>query len=518
MEAQKMLQRLSQKNSIRYIQLLLLFLLLQINSYANNDRALYIKQYSNESKIALIIGNGQYSHFSKLKNAKNDAYDMNNVLKNQGFETLYLEDGTLKDMKKIVRKFSKKLRNGGVGFFYYAGHGVEVDGQNYLIPTNAQIPEKNEVEYEALSMNMIIDKMEDSNNRLNIVVLDACRNDPFSRSGGGGLAQINNAKGMYIAYATAPGKVASDGSGKNGLFTTYLMQNIQKPNLKLNDVFAKTRKEVYEKSNNKQLPWTSSSVIGDFYFKVNNNDINYEQPKQNKKPQEQSTFSFSNKLPTHFSIKINPTPYDAKVTITNINQKYYDGIKLQKGNYDIEVSKEGYLTKKGTISLKNNIDINIALDKVVVNKPIVQTKTNSNVNLNVEKQNFAKTNKLFQKIFDNFKNYQSTQIRLKIPQIAENGLVVPTSIEIKDSQKGKLYLFTDANKDNFIISYESFLNNNKHQYSTRIKMEKSGYIYAVFVANSGKTIATRAYLKTVAGESSSNSSSLLLHVLKSYTF
>ncbi len=251
---------------MKFLLLLLLpFLLLA----STNSRALYLKKYHSESKTALVIGNSNYQHFSKLKNSKNDAYDMSQVLKRQGFDVLYLKNGSLKAMKKIVRKFSQKLRNGGVGFFYYAGHGVEVNGKNYLIPTNAQIPEKNEVEYEALSMNMIIDKMEDSNNRLNIVVLDACRNDPFSRSGGGGLAQINNAKGMYIAYATSPGSVASDGRGRNGLFTKHLMRNIQHSNLTLNEVFKNTRSQVYRDSQDTQLPWTSSSVIGDFYFNIN---------------------------------------------------------------------------------------------------------------------------------------------------------------------------------------------------------------------------------------------------------
>lgn len=263
---------------MRYLLLLIVPILL----FANQDRAIYIKKYKNESKTALVIGNNNYKHFSKLKNSKNDARDMKRVLNKLGFNVIYLENGNLRDMKKSVRKFTKKLRNGGVGFFYYAGHGVEVDGENFLIPYDAQIPEKNEVEYESLPVNMVVDKMEDSNNRLNIVVLDACRNDPFSRSGGGGLAQINNARGMYIAYATAPGQVASDGSGKNGLFTKHLISNISKPNLKLNDVFAKTRAGVYEDSYNKQLPWTSSSVIGDFYFNIDT-DIKYV-PKKTAKP------------------------------------------------------------------------------------------------------------------------------------------------------------------------------------------------------------------------------------------
>jgi len=211
---------------------ILIILLLLTTLSANEDRALYMQKHKNEQKIALVIGNSNYKHFSKLKNTTNDSYDIRETLKSLNFsKVFYLENGTLREMEQIVRKFSNKLRNGGVGFFYYAGHGIEVDGNNYLIPINADIEEKDEVKYKSLAMNMIVNKMEDSRNRLNIILLDACRNDPFSRSGGGGLAQINNAKGMYIAYATAPGEVASDGSGRNGLFTKYLIKNLNKSNL-----------------------------------------------------------------------------------------------------------------------------------------------------------------------------------------------------------------------------------------------------------------------------------------------
>ncbi|MEA2100546.1 MAG: caspase family protein [Campylobacterota bacterium] len=336
----------------------LLLILFVTISFASNERGLFLKKYKNEAKTALVIGNSQYKYFSKLKNSKNDAYDIQKVLASQGFDVLYLKEGSLRDMKKIIRKFTKKLSAGGVGFFYYAGHGVEVDGRNYLIPTDANIPEKNEVEYESLAINMLIDKMEESGNRLNIVVLDACRNDPFSRSGGGGLAQINNAKGMYISYATAPGKVASDGKGRNGLFTKYLIRNIKKPNLTLNEVFKKTRISVYRDSNDKQLPWTSSSVMGDFYFKIDKN-LDYQKTIKNR---EKSSFNFSNEKPTTFSLTIQTKPSNAKVQIMNIKDKYYDGIQLKKGKYKIKVSKNGYISRNGDIDLKNDLKLTISLD------------------------------------------------------------------------------------------------------------------------------------------------------------
>jgi len=327
-------------------QIIILFILLLLSSTLQADsRALYLKKYSNENKVALVIGNRNYTHFSKLKNSTNDAYDMQKILKDKGFDVLYLENANLRTMKKTLRKFTNKLRNSGVGLFYYAGHGIEVDGKNYLIPINANIPKKDEVEYEALAMNMVIDKMANAKNRLNLVILDACRNDPYSRSGDGGLAQINNAQGMYIAFATAPKSVASDGSGRNGLFTKHLIENIKKPNLELDRIFKNVRKGVKQESNGAQQPWTSSSVDGDFYFNA------------------QTEIIQKNEKPNTFSLEINPTPSDAKIIITNRREKYRHGMYLKSGKYIIKVSKNGFLTKKLTINLRDNIYTNVKLEK-----------------------------------------------------------------------------------------------------------------------------------------------------------
>jgi hypothetical protein len=317
------------------------------------ERSLYIKKYKNENKIALVIGNCNYSKFAKLRNSCNDAIDMKYTLQNLGFRVYFLKNGSKRAMKQKIKAFTNALKNGGVGMFYYAGHGIEVDNKNYLIPLYADISEKPDVEDEAVSVNWIIDRMEYAKNRLNIVVLDACRNNPFGRGGGGGLAPINDAKGMYIAFATAPGKTASDGSGRNGLFTKYLIKNLQTPNLTLNEVFDKTRKDVYRYSYERQLPWTMTSVIGEFYFKL---DGEVTHP---------STFSFKN-VDDKVSLTINPTPYNARVEITNISGNYYDGIRLKKGRYYVRVSKPGYITKSGYIDLKSDTNIAITLDKEVV--------------------------------------------------------------------------------------------------------------------------------------------------------
>lgn len=263
------------RNILRYTIFLLLILGLFSSAYAS-DRSIYKRDYGTEQKVALVIGNKNYTHFKTLKNPIYDARDMRDVLKSKGFKVLYLEDANLEDMEKKVNEFENKLKSGGVGFFYYAGHGLEVKGKNYLIPSPAKISKENEVKYRSLSVDMVIDKMQDSQNRLNIIVLDACRDNPFGdgRSiGGEGLATINNARGMYIAFATSPKKKASDGDGRNGLFTKHLLVNIQKNNLNLDEVFKYTRTSVYKESYKTQLPWTSSSVIGDFYFSLSDSII-----------------------------------------------------------------------------------------------------------------------------------------------------------------------------------------------------------------------------------------------------
>ena len=173
-------------------------------------------------------------------------------------------------METAIREFGKKLEKDSTGLFYYAGHGMQVDGTNYLIPIGAHIESKAEVKYETVNTGLVLAQMEKARNGLNIVILDACRNNPFrtfSRSITPGLARMNAPKGSLIAYATAPGKVAYDGQkGKNGVYTKHLVLNIQKPGLKVEEVLKNVRIAVLDETNEKQIPWESSSLIGNFYF------------------------------------------------------------------------------------------------------------------------------------------------------------------------------------------------------------------------------------------------------------
>jgi TPR repeat protein len=219
-------------------------------------------------RLALVIGNGAYKD-SPLLNAANDARSIGQRLSEIGFKVTKLEDASLKEMNAAVRDFGDGLRKGGVGLFYYAGHGIQIRGRNFLVPVDADIKREDEVSYNSLDANSILDKMESAGNGTNIMILDACRNNPFARSfrsSATGLAQMDAPVGTYISFATAPGRVASDGAGANGLFTQHLLNSMRQPGLKIEDVFKRTRVAVMADSAQQQVPWDNSSLTGDFYF------------------------------------------------------------------------------------------------------------------------------------------------------------------------------------------------------------------------------------------------------------
>ena len=243
------------------------FCLTAFNSFAD-ERGLIIK--GTNQRLALVIGNGKYST-SPLKNPVNDARDMAATLRKLGFQIIYEENATRRIMDDAVRAFYSKLRNGGPGLFYYAGHGMQVKGRNYLIPVDARIESESDVEHESIDVGRVLGKMEDAGNPANIVILDACRDNPFAksfRSSSAGLARMDAPIGTIVAYATAPESVAADGTGQNGLYTKYLLKEMIIPGLTIEQVFKAVRNNVIDETNNKQVPWESTSLRGDFYFSV----------------------------------------------------------------------------------------------------------------------------------------------------------------------------------------------------------------------------------------------------------
>lgn len=223
-------------------------------------------------RIALVIGNGGYAD-SPLANPANDAELVSETLTSVGFEVRLVRDGDQRAMKRAIQDFGASLESAGpdaVGLFFYAGHGVQMAGRNYLIPVNADIRRDADVDIEAVSADWVIEQMRFARNRLNFVILDACRNNPFTRSfrsADRGLAKMDAPAGVLIAYSTAPGDVAADGTGRNSPYTAALAQSMRSSDQPAELMFKQVRDAVRRDTGERQTPWESSSLTGDnFYF------------------------------------------------------------------------------------------------------------------------------------------------------------------------------------------------------------------------------------------------------------
>jgi hypothetical protein len=221
-------------------------------------------------RIALVIGNGRYER-RPLPNPVNDADDMSAALKASGFRVIDVRDASLSEMRRAVREFGDQLLGHDVGLVFYAGHGVEVKGRNYFVPVNADIQREDEIADQSLDVSLILEKMSTAKKAVNLLIVDACRDDPFGRglrSGTSGLASIEAPRGTLIAYATSPGRVAADGTGRNSPYTKHLLRAMQEPNRPVELVFKDVRRAVQAETQDRQIPWENTSLSGDFYFRV----------------------------------------------------------------------------------------------------------------------------------------------------------------------------------------------------------------------------------------------------------
>ena len=227
-----------------------------------------------QPKFALVIGNANYEE-GALSNPVNDATDMAKALRELGFEVTLLQNQDLRSMENAIDDFSRQLRKGGVGVFYYAGHGVQVQGENYLIPLKAQLLNEKDARYEAVALGKVLNAMEEARNQVNIIIIDACRDNPFyrrwrsSRRGSNvrGLTAVSPPSGIIIAYATREGNTAADGVGqRNSPFTSALLENIKKPNIDVQLMFRRVSTSVKEKTNAVQQPWTEGNLEGDEFY------------------------------------------------------------------------------------------------------------------------------------------------------------------------------------------------------------------------------------------------------------
>ncbi len=233
-----------------------------------------VHEKTSERRVALIIGNGAYHNAAPLGNPPNDARLMAETLRGANFELIGgqpLINADRPAMERAIREFGQALRGGAVGLFYYSGHGIQVKGSNYLIPVTADVVQESDVKYELLDAGFVLDEMANARNRLNIVILDACRNNPFGDRGlrtvSSGLAQVTAPAGTAIAYATQPGAVASDGPGRHSPYTAALAQAIRQPGLDLFATFNTVGLQVKRTTGGQQQPWLATSPIeGQFYF------------------------------------------------------------------------------------------------------------------------------------------------------------------------------------------------------------------------------------------------------------
>jgi len=239
----------------------LLFLALWAFLFSQNANA-------EQSRFALVIGNADYAE-GKLLNPVNDAILMSNTLRSKGFDVTTRKNATWRQMKEAIRDFTFKLDEKSVGLFYFAGHGIEFEGNNYIIPIDADIVREEDIEYESVNAGRVLSGFKQTKNELNLVILDACRNNPYSRgfrSKTRGLNRMQPATGSLILYATEPGNVASDGVGDNGVFTEHLVKAINTQGLSIENVFKTTAINVSQATGKKQIPYIEGVILGEFYF------------------------------------------------------------------------------------------------------------------------------------------------------------------------------------------------------------------------------------------------------------
>ncbi|TDQ84048.1 putative caspase-like protein [Dongia mobilis] len=228
-----------------------------------------------EKRIALVIGNGKYDGaIGPLANPPRDAEVMGKQLAALGFQVVKLVNGDQKAMKRAISDFGGRLLAAGpdaVGLFFYAGHGVQIRGINYLIPVGAAIEREADAELEAVNAEWVLDQMSYAGNSVNIMLLDACRNNPLTRSfrsADRGLARMDAPTGTFVGYSTAPGEVAADGTGENSPYVAALASEMGKPGIALEETFRNVRVRVMAETDQRQVPWDSSSLTGAFYFRA----------------------------------------------------------------------------------------------------------------------------------------------------------------------------------------------------------------------------------------------------------
>jgi hypothetical protein len=228
-----------------------------------------VAQAPADVRVALVIGNAAYAS-APLANPINDARAMSETLKGMGFSVVEVRDAKKAEIEQAIVQVRDQLRERrGVGLLYYAGHGLQLDWRNYMVPVDARLSSAADVRQHAVDVQQVVDAFKSAGNTTNIVVLDACRDNPFAGTASGkGLAQMDAPPGTFLAFATAPGNVAEDGDARsgNGLYTRHLVKAMKEPGARIEDVFKRVRYQVRRQSEGRQIPWEATSLEDDFYF------------------------------------------------------------------------------------------------------------------------------------------------------------------------------------------------------------------------------------------------------------
>jgi len=221
-----------------------------------------------EQRVALLVGNNAYAA-TPLQNAVNDARDLATALRNLGFRTIVRENATRRDLIEALREFGQAIDQAEAAVFFYAGHALQFKDRNYLVPVDTEMRSEEDIALFSVEIQQVFDRMDRARTRTNVIILDACRDNPFASSfkvASPGLAQASAPSGTLVAYATAPGSVAADGFGRNGIYTKHILQHIATPDLPVESLFKRVREGVERETQKRQTPWDSSSLKGEFHF------------------------------------------------------------------------------------------------------------------------------------------------------------------------------------------------------------------------------------------------------------
>jgi Caspase domain/Protein of unknown function (DUF1566)/PEGA domain len=384
-----------------------------------------------EKRIALVIGNSSYENTPKLLNPRNDAMAIGSALKKLGFDVEIRTDLAKIEMDQAIRQFGEKIEGSKAALFFYAGHGIQINRNNYLLPIDAKLKTIKDVDFELTDLNLVLKQMEGST-RINLIFLDACRDNPMSqilvqnatRSAniGRGLAPVNASAGTLISYATKDGELALDGKGKHSPYTQALLDQIVQTGVEIGVLLRRVREQVMKTTDEKQVPWEYGSIVGEFYFA---NTINIQiHPSDNSstndnvealfwqsimnesnpavfdeylKQYPQGKFSgiasikLSNLKATQkkdlkspilvspaenqleYRLTINADPPESTIRILNVKTPYVPGMLLKPGRYQIEINREGYARFSRWIEVKDSDSV-IPVKLKTAEKKVIQQK------------------------------------------------------------------------------------------------------------------------------------------------